>query len=156
MHRIPVDQYLPSGRGEFTVRGVAEALEFTSLAIAAIKKKSRQEYCSIKVVRYSYNYIPGEEKSAVATFCSGEDVSDVVTPVKQKQNYRLYYACLYNLQMSIGILYIRIIILLTTVGRSVSFFIRRCCNVLYHGQQMSSYIYMQIHTIKQHQGIIKF
>ena len=40
-HRIPTDQYLPSGRGEFTVRGVAEVLEFTSLAIATIKKKSR-------------------------------------------------------------------------------------------------------------------
>ena len=41
MHRIPPDQYLPSGRGEFTVRGVAEALEFTSLAIATMKKEKK-------------------------------------------------------------------------------------------------------------------
>ena len=40
MHHIPTDQYLPSGRGEFIVRGVAEALKFTSLAIATIKKKN--------------------------------------------------------------------------------------------------------------------
>ena len=36
MHRTSADQYLPSGRGEFTVRGVAEALEFISLAIVII------------------------------------------------------------------------------------------------------------------------
>ena len=41
VHYIPADQYLPSGRGEFTVRGVAEALEFTSLAIATIKKEKQ-------------------------------------------------------------------------------------------------------------------
>ena len=40
VHRIPADQYLPSGRGEFTVRGVAEALEFMSLPIATMKKKA--------------------------------------------------------------------------------------------------------------------
>jgi hypothetical protein len=33
--------------------------------------------CPIKTVKYSY--IPGEEKPAVATFCS-VTVSDVVTP----------------------------------------------------------------------------
>ena len=38
---IPADQYLPSGRGEFTVRGVAETFEFMSLAIATIKKKGQ-------------------------------------------------------------------------------------------------------------------
>ena len=32
-----------------------------------------------------YNYIPGEEALAVATFCSGGDVSDVVKPVKQNK-----------------------------------------------------------------------
>ena len=32
-----------------------------------------------------YSYIPGEEKLIlVATFCSVEDVGDVVIPVKQK------------------------------------------------------------------------
>ena len=34
-------------------------------------------------LRYSCNYIPGEETSAVTTF--SVDISDVVTPVKQKQ-----------------------------------------------------------------------
>ena len=83
MHRIPADQYLPSGR-VFTVRGVAEALEFTSLATATMKKEEQAipiQHCSIQIVRY---YIPGEEVSAVATF--SVDVSDVVTPVKQKKN----------------------------------------------------------------------
>ena len=49
MYRIPTDQYLPSGRGEFTVRGVAEALEFTSLAIATIKKKPGNSIVLLKL-----------------------------------------------------------------------------------------------------------
>ena len=42
------------------------------------------------------------------------------------------------------------IFLLTSVGRSVCCFIRRCSNELYHRQQMSSYIYIQVYTISRH------
>ena len=49
MCHIPTDQYFPSGRGEFTVRGVAEALKFTSLAIATIKKKAGNSIVLLKL-----------------------------------------------------------------------------------------------------------
>ena len=53
MQHIAADQYLPSGRGKFTVRGVAEALEFMSLAIVTMKKAGNANNIIRSVVLFS-------------------------------------------------------------------------------------------------------